>query len=195
MHPPDEGSITRLLAAHRAGDRGAFDRLVELAYGELGRLARQQLRRMPGRRGLETGTLIHEAYLRLAAESGLELREREHFFAVMARAMRFVVVDHARRRSAAKRGGGLDLTTLESGVAAGASGEAAPELVLAVHGAVETLDGFAPRLARIVECRFFAGFSDEEIAGALDVSVRTVQRDWLRARAWLQKTLAETPAG
>jgi RNA polymerase sigma-70 factor (ECF subfamily) len=192
MHPPDEGSITRLLAAHRAGDRGAFDRLVELAYGELRRLARRQLRRMPGRKDLETGTLIHEAYLRLAAESGLELREREHFFAVMARAMRFVVVDHARRRSAAKRGGGLDLTTLESGVAAGG---AEPELVLAVDGAIATLDGFAPRLARIVECRFFAGFSDEEIAGALDVSVRTVQRDWIRARAWLQKTLAEAPAG
>lgn len=192
MHPPEEGSITRLLEAHRAGDPGAFDRLVELAYGELRRLARQQLRRMPGRKDLETGTLIHEAYLRLAAESGLELREREHFFAVMARAMRFVVVDHARRRSAAKRGGGLDLTTLETGVAAGG---AEPELVLAVDGAIATLDGFAPRLARIVECRFFAGLSDQEIAGALDLSVRTVQRDWIRARAWLQKTLAETPAG
>ena len=192
MQPPEEGSITRLLEAHRAGDQGAFDRLVELAYGELRRLARRQLRRMPGRKDLETGTLIHEAYLRLAAESGLELREREHFFAVMARAMRFVVVDHARRRSAAKRGGGLDLTTLETGVAAGG---AEPERVLAVDGAIATLDGFAPRLARIVECRFFAGLSDGEIAGALDVSVRTVQREWLRARAWLQKTLASSPAG
>lgn len=192
MHPPDEGSITQLLEAHRAGDQGAFDRLVEVAYGELARLARQQLRRAPARASLETGTLIHEAYLRLAAESGLELREREHFFAVMARAMRFVVVDHARRRSAAKRGGGLDLTTLDTGVAAGAP---APELVLAVDGALATLDSFAPRLARIVECRFFAGLSDAEIAGALDLSVRTVQREWLRARAWLQKTLAPSGPG
>ncbi len=189
MPRADDGSLTRLLEAHRAGEAGAFDRLVERAYGELALLARRQLRRAPGRRTLETGTLVHEAYLRLAGESGLELREREHFFAVMARAMRFVVVDHARRQSAAKRGGDFDLTALTTGVP---GAEAEPELVLAVHGAIDTLDGFAPRLARIVECRFFAGLSDAEIAGALDVSVRTVQREWLRARAWLQKTLAET---
>jgi len=189
MPADDDGGLTRLIAAHRAGEPGAFDRLVEVAYGELARLARRQLRRAPGRATLETGTLIHEAYLRLAGESGLELREREHFFAVMARAMRFVVVDHARRRGAAKRGGPVDPATLSTGLP---GAEAEPELVLAVHDAIERLDGFAPRLARIVECRFFAGLSDAEIAGALDLSVRTVQREWLRARAWLQKSLAET---
>jgi len=163
--------------------------LVELAYGELARLARRQLRRTPGRGALATGTLIHEAYLRLAAEGALALREREHFFAVMARAMRFVVVDHARRRHAAKRGGGVDATALSTGLPAA---EVEPETVLAVHDAIAKLESFAPRLAQVVECRFFAGLSDAEIAGALDVSVRTVQREWLRARAWLQKTLAET---
>ncbi|MCB1009758.1 MAG: sigma-70 family RNA polymerase sigma factor [Acidobacteria bacterium] len=189
MSGPQGNSLTQLLEAHRAGEAGAFDRLVERAYGELARLARRQLRRASGRDALATGTLIHEAYLRLAAESGLELREREHFFAVMARAMRFVVVDHARRRHAAKRGGGVDATALSTGLPAA---EAEPETVLAVHDAIATLESFAPRLAQIVECRFFAGLSDAEIAGALDVSVRTVQREWLRARAWLQKTLAET---
>lgn len=192
MPGPEDGSITRLLEGHRAGDRVAFDQLVELAYTELRRLARQQLRRARPNQTLETGALIHEAYLRLADESGLDLKNSGHFFAVMARAMRFVVVDHARRRGAAKRGGGLDVTTLEPD-ALGA--EQPAELVLAVHGAIETLESFNPRLARIVECRFFAGLTDDEIAGALDISTRTVQREWLRARAWLQRTLAATPAG
>lgn len=189
MTVPTERSITRLLEAHRAGDRAAFDALVERAYAELRLLARRQLRRARGQQTLETGVLIHEAWLRLADESGLDLRDRGHFYAVMARAMRFVVVDHARRRGAAKRGAGLAPAELDSGLAGAVP---AAELVLAVHGAVEALESFAPRLARLVECRFFAGLSDEEIAGALDLSVRTVQRDWLRARAWLQKTLAET---
>lgn len=188
MPPAEAGEITRLLESHRAGDGAAFDRLVELAYGELRRLARQQLRRARPNQTLETGALIHEAYLRLADESALDLRDRGHFFAVMARAMRFVVVDHARRRGAAKRGGGVDVATFEED-AVGA--EQPAELVLAVHDAIETLESFNARLARIVECRFFAGLTDEEIAGALGLSTRTVQRDWLRARAWLQKALAE----
>lgn len=192
MPAPDGGSITRLLAAHRAGDGDAFDRAVARAYDELRVLARRQLRRAAPGHTLETGALVHEAYLRLGADGGLDLASRGHFFAVMARAMRFVVVDHARERGAQKRGGGVQRVTLED-VAAGAAGPA--ELVLAVHQAVEMLDSFAPRLARIVECRYFAGLADEEIAEALGVSARTVQRDWLRARAWLQRTLESPPAG
>jgi len=189
---PTDRSLTRLLEAHRAGDREAFDLLVERAYAELRVLARQQMRRARGQQTLETGMLIHEAYLRLAEESGLDLRDRGHFYAVMARAMRFVVVDRARRRGAAKRGGAARTTTLEPDLV---GSEHPAEIVLAVHGAIETLESFAPRLARVVECRFFAGFTDDEIARALEVTPRTVQRDWLRARAWLQKTLAEAPAG
>jgi RNA polymerase sigma factor (TIGR02999 family) len=192
MGPTSDGGMTRLLEAYRAGDREAFDRLVELAYAELGPLARRQLRRGAIAPTLETGALIHEAYLRLADQTGLDLRDRGHFYAVMARAMRFVVVDHARRRGAAKRGGRLEVTALDPD-AVGASHPI--ELLLAVHGAVEMLESFAPRLARIVECRFFGGCSDEEIAEALGVSARTVQRDWLRARAWLQQSLGGAPAG
>jgi RNA polymerase sigma factor (TIGR02999 family) len=186
-----DDSLTRLIEAYRDGDREAFDRLVERAYAELRVLARQQMRRAHGQGTLETGALIHEAYLRLAEESGLDLRERGHFYAVMARAMRFVVVDHARRRGAAKRGGGVAATTLDPELA---GAEQPAELVLAVHGAIESLESFAPRLARIVEGRFFAGYSDDELARALDVTPRTVQRDWLRARAWLQRLLAADPA-
>src|SRR5512139_3917558 len=104
------GELTRLLAAHRAGDGDAFARLVELAHGELARIARQQLRKAPfrdGSRTLDTVALLNEAYLRLVDEAAVDWQSRAHFYAVMARAMRFVVVDHARRRTAGKRGGGV----------------------------------------------------------------------------------------
>src|SRR5690606_7270406 len=125
-------------------------------------------------------------YARLVEESGIDWQDRSHFYAVVARAMRFVVVDRARRRGAQKRGAGVAAVELDSGIAA----ETPPaEIVLGVDQAIARLEGFNPRLARIVELRFFAGLDDGEIAAALDVSARTVQRDWLRARAWLLKAL------
>jgi RNA polymerase sigma-70 factor, ECF subfamily len=181
--------LTRLLEAHRGGDQAAFGRLVELAHGELERMARQQLRKAPPGRTLDTVALVNEAYLRLLDESSIDWQSRAHFFGVMARAMRFVVVDHARRHSAGKRGGGALRVTLDSGFLAVAD---QAELVLAVHQALEQLESWNERLARIVECRYFAGMNDEEIAAALGLSTRTVQRDWLRAQAWLRRAL-ETP--
>lgn len=185
--PP--GELTRLLVAHRAGDGDAFGRLVELAHGELARIARQQLRKAPfrdGSRTLDTVALVNEAYLRLVDDAAVDWQSRAHFYAVMARAMRFVVVDHARRRTAGKRGGGVVALTLDPELVGDAD---QAELVLAVHEALEQLARFNERLARIVECRFFAGLGDEEIAEALGVSARTVQRDWLRAQAWLRRVL------
>lgn len=185
------GHLTRLLVAHRGGDREAFGRLVELAHDELERMARQQLRRAPPGRTLDTVALVNEAYLRLLDESSIDWQSRAHFFGVMARAMRFVVVDHARRHSAGKRGGDARRVTLDSKLLA-VSEQA--DIVLAIHQALEKLESWNERLARIVECRYFAGMSDEEIAAALDLSARTVQRDWLRAQAWLRRTL-EAPEG
>ena len=190
MTSDDPGSITRLLRAHRDGEREAFDRLVGIVYDDLRRMARQQMRRARPGQTLDTAGLVHEAYARLGEESGIDWQDRSHFYAVVARAMRFVVVDRARRRAAQKRGGGAAAVELDTGIAA----EAPPaEIVLGVDQAIERLEGFNPRLARIVELRFFAGLDDGEIAAALDVSTRTVQRDWLRARAWLLKALDERP--
>ncbi|MBP9144863.1 MAG: sigma-70 family RNA polymerase sigma factor [Thermoanaerobaculia bacterium] len=185
------GNLTRLLKEHRAGDANAFGHLVELAHAELERMARQQLRKAPPGRTLDTVALVNEAYLRLFDEQSIDWQSRAHFFGVMARAMRFVVVDHARRHAAGKRGGGARLVTLDSAFV-GVAEQA--ELVLAVHQALEQLETFNERLARIVECRYFAGMNDEEIAAALELSTRTVQRDWLRAQAWLRRALESEPA-
>jgi len=184
----DPGSITRLLHAHRDGERDAFDRLVEAVYDELRRMARQQLRRARPGQTLDTVGLVHDAYARLVVESGIDWQDRSHFFAVAARAMRFVVVDRARRWGAQKRGAGVVPATLDPELV-GAADPA--EIVLAVDQAIERLAAFNERMARIVECRFFAGMTDEEIASALEVSSRTVQRDWIRARAWLRRALDE----
>ena len=179
--------ITQLLRAHRGGDRSAFDHLVPKVYEQLRKMARQQLRKVRSGQTLDTVALVNEAYMRLVEETGVDWQNRAHFYGVTARAMRWIVVDHARRQGAQKRGGGQLHMTLEPELV-GISDQA--EKVLAVNGAVDLLASFNERLARVVECRFFAGMNDEEIAEALDVSVRTVQRDWKRARAWLHKTLA-----
>ena len=180
--------ITRLLQRHHHGDREAFDRLVTLAYEQLRAVARGQLARA-GRRGqtLDTTALVQEAYLDLFDEHGVDWQDRGHFFAVCARAMRRILVDDARRRQAVKRGAGAAAVTLQPDMVAI---EARSEQVLAVDAALEDLAAFNPRLAQVVECRWFAGMTEEETARALDTSLRTVQRDWMRARAWLLKALS-----
>lgn len=180
--------ITRLLQRHHQGDREAFDRMVPLVYERLRVVARGQLARA-GRPAqlLDTVGLINETYLQLVDEFGVDWQDRGHFFAVCARAMRRILVDHARRRQADKRGGGAThLTLLPDAVAM----EQPSEQVLAIDAALDGLAAFNPRLAQVVECRYFAGMTEEETAQALDCSLRTVQRDWMRARAWLLKALA-----
>jgi RNA polymerase sigma factor (TIGR02999 family) len=186
--PPQE--ITRLLGAHTAGDAAAFERLVPLVYEELREVARRQLRRLgAGGQTLNATALVHEAYDKLLAERSLELRDRGHFFAIAARTMRRILVDHFRHHSAQKRWGGLERVGLE-GLDLAAADEADGTRVLAVDSALATLEAIEPRLARLVECRFFCGCSEDETAEALDVSRSTVQRDWRRARAWLRRELA-----
>lgn len=177
--------ITRLLIAHQEGDRIAFDQLVPLVYQDLKRIAHRQL--SAHRRGqLDTTSLVHEAYFRLVDHQGLAWESRAHFYAVAARAMRQIIVDYARRRLAAKRGGdririSLDPQRLEV--------ESQSDVLLAIDEALDRLRDQNDRQARIVECRFFGGLTEDEVATALAVSKRTVQRDWREARDWLKREL------
>lgn len=185
---PDEprGEITRLLEAHREGDQSALQRLVPLVYRDLQQLARRQLKR--GRFGptLNTTSLVHEAYLKLADSEGDGWEHRGHFFAVASMAMRQIVVDYARHSRAKKRGGGEVVGGLD-GIDIAVE-EQADELI-ALDRALDRLGALDARLPRIVECRFFTGLTAEETAEALGVSLRTVERDWKRARAWLRLEL------
>jgi RNA polymerase sigma factor (TIGR02999 family) len=182
----DRGDVTQLLQAYREGDREAFDRLVPLVYDDLRRIARRHLGR--GRRSetLNTTGLVHEAYLKLVDQTRAHYEDRGHFLAVSAVAMRQVIISHARRHLAAKRGGGNRPVTLEEERIAV---DRQAEQLVAVDDALNRLAQHNERLARAVECRFFAGLSEEETAQALGVSLRTAQRDWMRARAWLKEEL------
>ncbi len=177
------GEVTRLLEAAEAGDRGALDRLVPLVYEDLRRMAHWQLDREGGGHTLQTTGLIHEAYLKLAGGGSVSASSRAHFLAIAARAMRQVLVDYARRRKAAKRGGGVISVTLGDEPQ---PADASAEDLLALDEALEQLD---PRQRQVIECRFFGGMEEKDIAAALGVSERTVRRDWVKARAWLYQSL------
>ncbi len=186
------GEVTQLLRAYEAGEREAFDRVVPLVYDELRRLAHLHLRRGPAGRTLDTTGLVHEAYLKLAGSQGLELRDRGHLMAVSSCAMRQVLVDRARSRLRMKRGAGRAAEPIdESRLAA----EASPEWLLDLDRALSRLRAHDERLARIFECRFFGGFSEAETAEALGLPLRSVQRGWMRARAWLRVELDGSSGG
>ena len=178
--------VTRLLIAWREGDERAPGELFTVLYQELRALAHAQLRRRYPQHSLATTGLVHEAYLKLANQSHLDLRDHGHFLALAARAMRQIVVDRARRSAADKRRGAAFADVLdEEKVAA----DAPTVDILALDEALARLEGVDPRLSRIVEMRFFAGFSVEETALALCMSARTVKRDWQKARAFLYAEL------
>ncbi len=180
--------ITSLLRALQDGDRSALDRLAPLVYDKLCAMARARMRRERAGHTLETTALVHEAYLELAAADGIDWRDRAHFFAVAARTMRNVLVDHAERRRTQKRGGGATPITLDSELLALAP--AGGEEILALDAALERLRALDPRKEQVVECRFFAGMTVEETAAVLGVAPATVKRDWEFARAWLHRELA-----
>ena len=184
----DTDQISRLLEQHADGDTTALEELMPLVYQQLRRLARSQLARNKRHNTLNTTALVHEAYLKLQRGSVVDWQGRGHFYAICSRTMRRLIVDYARRRDAQKRGGDKAHVTFEPHHASLAN-EA--EAWLAVDRALDVLASFNERLARVVECRFFAGLNEEETAEALGISRRTVQRDWLRARAWLRKELDE----
>jgi RNA polymerase sigma factor (TIGR02999 family) len=186
------GDIEQLLRAYEGGDRSAFDRMVPLVYDELRRLARRHLRRGPAGPTLDTTGLVHETYLKLAAHSGLQLKDRGHLIAVSARAMRQVLVDHARARLRVKRGEGRAETGIDD--ESYPAGDPSPEWLLDLDRILGRLRERDPQLVHIFECRFFGGYSEEETADALGVSLRTTQRGWMRARAWLRAELG-APVG
>jgi RNA polymerase sigma factor (TIGR02999 family) len=188
----ENGKITQVLLACREGGHEAFDQLVDLVYDDLRRIAHRQLQRSRPGQLLNTTSLVNEAYLKLVDQSQVAWQDRSHFLAVSARAMRHIIVDATRHRSAAKRGGEnvhIDLEQVQVPV------EQQAETLLMIDRALDQLAELDERLIQVVECRFFAGFTEEETAAALQVSVRTVQRDWKRARAWLKETISPQAHG
>ncbi len=182
-----ELSVTTWLHRLREGDPDALGRLLPLVYDELRVLARSQLRGERTAHTLSATALVHEAYLRLTERDRLSPGDRRHFFAIAAQAMRRVLIDHARARKRIKRGGGQELVPLEESEFL--TSEAADEL-LSLDEALQRLTAANERAARVVEQRFFAGLTLEETADVLGVSLKTVQRDWMLARAWLRKEVA-----
>jgi RNA polymerase sigma-70 factor (ECF subfamily) len=179
--------VTGLLLSWREGNAGALDRLVPLVYDELRQVARSQLRREPAGHALQATALVHEAYLRLVDVDRITLCDRTHFFAVAARLMRQILVDHARRQQADKRGGGATVIGLD----AAASESHTPSLdVLALDLALDELTVIDPRQCRVVELRFFAGLKIDETAEAVGISTATVEREWTMAKAWLYRRLS-----
>jgi RNA polymerase sigma factor (TIGR02999 family) len=179
--------VTRLLRVLDLSDPKHAEELLAIVYDELRELARRQLRGEPPGHPLQPTELVHEAYLRLVDARDMAWESRAHFFGTAARAMRQILVDHARRRNAVKRGGGLERVTLDSGIAAAEDSVTAD--VLDLNDALEKLSSHDVELARLVELRFFAGLTLEETAEALGVSRRKAAKDWSVARLWLQREL------
>jgi RNA polymerase sigma factor (TIGR02999 family) len=180
-------AITDVLLQARAGDPATVDRLFAAVYDELRRVAHHALLRERPGHTLGTTGLVHETYFKLVDQSRVEWHDRAHFFGVAARAMRQILVDHARRRGALKRGGRVELLALEEGLVAA---EERADAFLAVDDALTRLAAHDAGMAQVVECRFFAGLTEEETAEATGTSLRTVQRQWRRAKAWLYQELA-----
>jgi len=186
----DESSnteVTRLIHAVGSSDRAAADQLLALVYDQLRKIAQQRMNEERAEHTLQATALVHEAYLRLVGGADVDWQGRGHFFAAAAEAMRRILIDHARRRGTAKRGGGLKAV---AGVLDLASEENVGD-ALALDDLLSRLETEDPQAAAVVRLRFFAGLSIDETAGALSVSPRTVKRNWEFARAWLAHALKE----
>ena len=182
--------ISALIRRLNNGEAGARDQLFAAAYGELRKLARSRLRDGGRNTCLDTTALVHESYLRLAHRAGLRSEDRRAFFAYASQVMRSVIVNSARDRAAQKRGSGNRPVTLSTGVAESvADGE---EVILQVHEALESLAQVDARLAQVVQMRYFGGYTEQEIAETLEVTERTVQRLWLKARMILLASMQGT---
>jgi RNA polymerase sigma factor (TIGR02999 family) len=177
--------VTELLLQWRQGDSNAREELIPLIYGELRRVARYYLRHERPDHTLQSGALVHEAYLRLVGEQSPQWEGRTHFFGVAAQVMRHVLVDHARRRAAAKRSGAQPVT-LDTGMAIAENRE--PDL-LVLDKALSRLAELDPHQSRLIELRFFGGLSIVETAAVLNISPATVKREWATARAWLKREM------
>lgn len=186
MLPPEE--VSQLLRNWSAGDRQALDKLIPLVYQELRGLAHHYMRQERVGHTLQTTALINEAYMRLADYKRMRWQTRAHFFAVAAQVIRRILVEHARSRKYAKRGGGAQRVSLEE--VAIVSRDRSAE-VIAVDEALTELEAWDSRKCKIVELRFFGGLSIEETAEALKISTTTVEREWRSAKAWLYREISE----
>ncbi len=184
--PPPRQQVTRILLAWNEGDPNAVERLTPLVYDELRQLARSYLQRERAGHTLQATGLVHEAYLRLVDETTTNWENRAHFLAIAARQMRRILVEHARRHNAQKRGGDWDRVELDEALIG-----AAPRRLdlVALDDALQDLARLNPRHSQIVELRFFGGLTFEEAGKVLDVSARTVERDWRMARVWLRRAV------
>ena len=189
---PANGDVTQLLHDLETGDRAGFDALLVRIYDELRTLARAQLRNERADHTLATTDLVHEAYLRLVDHRKMDWKNRAHFFGTAARAMRRVLIDYARAKSAQKRKG--EHVTLSGLGADDQPQEMSLETVIAIDQALRTLEATDERLVRVVEARFFAGLTIQETAEALGISHATVSEDWRLARAWLKRALSSAAA-
>ena len=190
LNPP--GEVTALLGEMKLGSQDALARLIPLVYRELRRLAGHYMRDERASHTLQPTALVHEAFLRLVGQDRADWQNRAQFMGVAAQLMRRILVDHARRRAAAKRpsaGVALDEAKFDPAASIGQAEE-----ILAVDEVLERLANLDPQQARIVELRYFGGLSVEETAEAVGISPRTVKRDWAMARAWLRQELAEAGA-
>ncbi|MGH9383726.1 MAG: ECF-type sigma factor [Vicinamibacterales bacterium] len=186
--PTRQGDVTRILAELHGANRGeTLDRLVPLVYAELRVIARAHLRRERSDHTLAATALVHETYLRLLGGSSPTWNDRRHFFCAAAEAMRRILVEHARKRARVKRGVNPVRVTLSS-ISLGTDQD--PAAILALNDAIRRLEEQDPSAAEVVRLRFFAGLSVEETAKALDLSERTVKREWAFARAWLHDALS-----
>ncbi|MBS1786472.1 MAG: sigma-70 family RNA polymerase sigma factor [Acidobacteria bacterium] len=188
MTTPTSANVTQLLIDWRGGNSDALNQLMPLVYDELRDLAKRYMRRENSSHTLQTNALVNEAYLRLVNQQTVEWQNRAHFFAIAAQVMRHLLVDHARAKQYAKRGGGAVQVTLDEGLAV--SDESSVEL-LALHQALERLEKIDDRKSKIVELRYFGGLSIEEVAEVLGISEITVKREWAKAKAWLYRELSQ----
>lgn len=185
-------TVAGLIEELRSGGAGAIDQLFTILYDELKDLAGRQRRRWGGNYTLNTTALLHEAYVKLVGQTRLDVEGRAHFRALAARAMRHILCDYARDSTTQKRGGHVEKLPFDELLAQPAAGEFSETQslrLLALDGALARLEHVDPRQAKVVECRFFGGLTIEETATALDISPRTVKRDWAMAQAWLHREM------
>jgi RNA polymerase sigma factor (TIGR02999 family) len=187
MDTPRSAEVTGLLKAWSGGDRAALDRLTPVVYEELRRMARLHMRNERVGNTLQTTALVNEVYLRLVDVKNVDWQHRAQFFAISAQMMRRILVDAARARGSRKRGGGAEKVNVDEVAVLSPEPE---ESIVALDAALEAFAKLAPRQAKVVELRYFAGLSEQEIAEVTQTSTRTVERDWTFARAWMMRELS-----
>jgi len=188
MAAPSTEEVTQLLLAWREGDEAALGELLPLVYDELHRLAARYMRRESPGHTMQTSALVNEAFIRLVDQRQVHWQNRAHFFGIAAQLMRRILLDHARGQARGKRGGGVHRVSFDEGAIV--SEQRAAELI-ALDDALNALAAFDSRKSRIVELRFFGGLSNEEVTEVMGMSLRTVEREWRKAKAWLHHAISE----